>query len=177
MVRWKRGTPGSASTTSDSLPALRRAHGPGEPENVLFRLRWQPRPWLTPFAFLALVPAAALWVAALADSLGLTRTLAMLPVPATATSRPERLLLQATFLSVMLVLPFLAVLAGAMATISVELRIINWEITASLRLPTPPWTLTQVAAGLLLLVGAVLFGAMAGHLAADCLFGTDCFPS
>ena len=140
-------------------------------------LRWRPRPWLTPFAFLALVPAAALWVAALADSLGLTRTLAMLPVPATATSRPERLVLLATFLSVMLVLPTVAVLAGALATISFELRIINWEVTANLRLPTPPWTLTQVAAGLLLLVGAVLFAAMAGHLAADCMFGMDCFPT
>lgn len=77
----------------------------------------------------------------------------------------------------MLVLPIVAVLAGALATISFELRIINWEITASLRLPTPPWTLTQVAAGLVLVVGAILFAAMAGHLAADCLFGTDCFPT
>jgi hypothetical protein len=123
------------------------------------------------------VPAAALWVAALADSLGLSRTLAMLPVPGMATSRPERLLLQATFLSVMLVLPIVAVLAGALATISFQFRIINREITASLRLPIPPWTLTQVAAGLVLLVGAILFAAMAGHLAADCLFGTDCFPT
>jgi hypothetical protein len=138
------------------------------------------------------VPAAALWFAALADSLGLTRILAMLPVPATATSRPERLLLLSmaiekltwplpallgTALSIMLVLPIVAVLAGALATISFELRIINWEITATLRLPTPPWTLAQLAAGVLLLVSAVLFAAMAGHLTADCLFGTDCFPT
>jgi hypothetical protein len=162
---------------SDSLLALPRTDSLGEPKNVPLLLRWRPRPWLTPFAFLALVPAAALWVAALADSLGLTRTLALLPVPATATSRPDRLVLLATFLSVMLVLPIVAVLASALATISLELRIINWEITANLRLPTPPWTLTQVAAGLLLLVGAVLFAAMAGHLAADCMFGTDCFPT
>ena len=171
------GKPGSASTTSDSLLALPRAHPPGEPKNMLLRLRWQPRPWLTPLAFIALVPAALLWVAALADSLGLTRTLAILPTPATATSRPERLLLLATFLSVMLVMPIVAVLAGALATMSFELRIINWEITASFRLPSPPWALRQVAAGLLLLAGAVLFAAMAGHLAADCLFGTDCFPN
>ena len=98
-------------------------------------------------------------------------------LPATATSRLEHLLLLATFLSVMLVFPIVAALAGALATISFELRIVNWEITARLRLPTPPWTLAQVTAGLLLVVGAVLFAAMVGHLAADCLFGTDCFPA
>jgi len=144
---------------------------------VPLQLRWQPRPWLTPVAFLALVPAATLWLAALADSLGFTRILATLPVPATAPSRPERLLLLAVFMSVTLMLPGMAVLAGAMATISFELRVVNWEITASLRFPTPPWTLTQWATGLLLVAAALLFAAMAGHLAADCLFGTDCFPS
>jgi hypothetical protein len=123
------------------------------------------------------VPTVALWLAGLAESLGLTRILATLPVPATAPSRPERLLLVALFMSLMLVLPVLAVLAGALATISFEVRIVNWEITASLRFPTPPWTLTQWAAGLLLVAAALLFAAMAGHLAADCLFGTDCFPT
>ena len=162
---------------ADSSLALPRMHHLSHAKHVALLLRWQPRPWLMPLAFLALVPAAALWLAALADSVGLTRTLAMLPVPSAATGRPERILLQATFLGVMLVLPVATVLACALATITFELRIINWEITASVRLPIPPWTLTQVAAALLLVVAAVLFAAMAGHLAADCLFGTDCFPT
>ena len=64
-----------ASPTSDSLLASPRAHRLGDLKNVPLLVRWQPRPRLTLMAFLALVPAAALWVAALADSLRLTRTL------------------------------------------------------------------------------------------------------
>jgi hypothetical protein len=139
-------------------------------------LRWQSRPWLVLLALAALAPAVTIWAAALVNSLGLAHMLALLPAPATATSRPERLLLMDAFLTVTLGLPVLAVLAGVLATISFDLRITNWEITVSLRLPAPPWTLAQLAAVVLLLVGAALFVAMAGHLAADCLLGTDCVP-
>jgi hypothetical protein len=78
------------------------------------------------------------------------------------------------FLTVMLALPLAAALLGALATVAFELRIASWEITARLRLPVPPWTLPQVVAVTLLVLGAMLFLAMAGHLAADCFFGTDC---
>ena len=139
-------------------------------------LRWQPRPWLVWAALVALVPATALWATAIADSLGITRLLTLLPVPATATNRPERLLLLGTFLTVTLVFPLLAVLSGVLATISFDLRISEWEITASLRLPRPPWTPRQLVATAILLVAAILFAAMAGHLAANCVFGTDCMP-
>ncbi|HLZ30009.1 MAG TPA: hypothetical protein VKV73_22025 [Chloroflexota bacterium] len=74
----------------------------------------------------------------------------------------------------MLVLPVLAVLSSVLATISFDLQIAKWEITARMRLPAPPWTLAQLAAVILLLLGAALFVAMAGHLAADCVFGADC---
>ena len=143
---------------------------------VPLRLRWQPRPWLVLVALFALVPAIALWATAMADSLGITHLLTVLPVPATATNRLERLLLLGTFLTVTLVFPLLAVLSGVLATISFDLRITEWAITASLRLPRPAWTLPQLGATILLLVAAILFVAMAGHLAADCVFGTDCMP-
>ena len=143
---------------------------------VPLRLRRQPHPWLVSVALAALVPAIALWATAMADSLRITHLLTVLPVPATATSRPERLLLLGTFLTVMLVFPLVAVLSGVLATISFDLRITEWEITARLRLPRPPWTLPQLVASILLLVAAILFVAMAGHLAADCVFGTDCMP-
>jgi hypothetical protein len=143
---------------------------------VPLHLRWQPRPWLVLLALAALAPAAALWTAALANSLGIMPVLTLLPAPTAATSRPERLLLMDTFLLVMLALPLLAVLCGVLATMSLDLRIAMWEVTASLRLSAPAWTLAQVAAAVLLLLGAVLFLAMAGHLAADCVFGTDCVP-
>ena len=140
-------------------------------------LRWQPRRWLMVVALAAVVPAGLLWAAALADSLGITHVLMSLPVPAAATSRPERLLLLDVFLMIMVVLPLLAALSGLLATVALELRISNWQVTARLRLPTPPWTIVQLAAVLLLLLGAILFLAMAGHLAADCIFGTDCVSS
>jgi len=141
---------------------------------VPLHLRWQPRPRFAFLALAALAPVAALWAAALANSLGIAHMLAVLPAPVAATSRPERLLVMDAFLTVTLVLPILAVLSGALATIPFDLRITNWEITANLRLPAPPWTLAQFAAVVFLLVGATLFVAMAGHLVADCVFGTDC---
>lgn len=137
-------------------------------------LRWLPRPWLVCVTLIALLPAMLLWAGALADSLGITHLLAGVPVRATATTHAERLLLVDTFLTVTLALPLLAVLASVLAIISFDLRIANWEVTARLRLPAPPWTLAQLASVALVLLGAILFVAMAGHLVADCVFGTDC---
>lgn len=125
-------------------------------------------------AFVALAPAIVLWAAALADSLGVTHLLNQLPVPTTASSRAERLLLLDTFLAVMLVFPLLAVLSTVLATVSFDLRVTSWEITVRLRLPSPPWSLPQLVSAALLAVAAILFVAMAGHLVADCVLGTDC---
>jgi hypothetical protein len=66
------------------------------------------------------------------------------------------------------------VLSGVLATVSFDLRITSWEITAHVRLPAPPWSLRQLLVAVLLLIAVMLFLAMAGHLAADCVFGTDC---
>lgn len=137
-------------------------------------LRWQPRPWLLSVALLTLTPVVLLWGAALGESLGLTHLLTALPTPSNVASRPERLVLLASFLTVTMGLPLVGVLAGGLAILAIELQVVRWEITARLRLAAPPWTLTQLAALVLLLAAAGLFMAMAGHLAADCLFGTDC---
>jgi len=153
---------------------LRRAPVAVDATDMPLHLRWQPRPWFVFLAITALAPSAFLWLAALANSLGITHVLTLLPAPAAATSRSERLLLLDAFLTVMLVLPVVAVLSSVLATISFDLQITRWEITARLRLPAPPWTLAQLAAVVLLLLGAALFVAMAGHLAADCVFGADC---
>jgi hypothetical protein len=161
-------------TAEDAAVVLRALTVSGNALPVPLHLRWQPRPWLVSVALVALLPAMALWAAALADSFGIAHVLAAFPAPATATSRPERLLLVDTFLTVTLVLPLLAGLSAVLAMISFELRIAGWEMTVSLRLPSPPWDLQQVVAALLLLIGAALFIAMAGHLAADCLIGSDC---
>jgi hypothetical protein len=138
------------------------------------QFQWQPRPWLMFVALGALLPAMALWAAAMGDSLGITHVLPYLPVPASAISRPEHLLLLDLFLTVTVAFPLFAVLSGVLATVSFDLRITSWEITAHVRLPAPPWSLRQLLVAVLLLIAVMLFLAMAGHLAADCVFGTDC---
>ena len=165
--------------SADPLPqysteVLHPCVAPVDATEVVLHLRWQPRPWLVAMALVALTPAMALWAAALADSLGITHVLIGLAVPASASSRAERLLLLDAFLTVMLVFPLLAALSIVLATVSFDLRIANWEITASMRLPPPPLNLWQLIAAAFLLVAAVLFVAMAGHLVADCVLGTDC---
>ena len=145
-----------------------------DPTDMPLLLRWYPRPGLAFLAVVALVPTALLWGAALADALGLTHLLNALPVPATASIRSERLLLLTMFLAVMLLFPLIAALSGFLATIAFELQVANWEISARLRLPAPPWSKSQLLAVALLALGALLFMAMAGHLAADCVFGNDC---
>ena len=139
-------------------------------------LQWQPRPWLMFVALAALIPAAALWGAALADSLGITHLLIYVPIPSTAPSRPERLLLLDAFFTVTLVLPFFAAVSSVLATVAFDLRITSWEVAARVRLPAPPWALRHLLVAVLLLGAMILFIAMAGHLAADCMFGTDCVP-
>src|ERR1051326_4241050 len=141
--------------------------------DVPMHLRWHSRPWLLFLSLVALAPAAMLWAAALANSVGI-HLLAYVPAPATAATRAERLLLLDAFLAVTLVLPLLAVISGVLAVAHFDLRITGWEITARVRLPAPPWTLRHLAVAVLLLVGTAVFLAMAGHLAADCVLGTDC---
>ena len=48
------------------------------------------------------------------------------------------------------------------------------DVSARVRLPAAPWRLHQLLAAIPLAFGAVLFVAMAGHLAADCVLGGDC---
>src|SRR5579859_8080610 len=100
--------------TDNSAAVLHSAVMAVDAVYVPLHLRWQPRPWLISVALVALVPAMALWAAAMADSLGITHVLALLPIPATATDRPERLLLLSTFVTVMLVFPLLAALSGVL---------------------------------------------------------------
>ena len=110
-------------------------------------IQWQPRPWLVFVALAALIPAAALWGAALADSLGITHLLIYLPIPSTAPSRPERLLLLDAFFTVTLALPFFAAVSSVLATVAFDLRITSWEIAARVRLPAPRPVISSSGAG------------------------------
>jgi hypothetical protein len=137
-------------------------------------LRWHPTPILAPLAVLATLPALLIWAAAVVQSVGVGHPLDALPVPAAAATRPDRLLLLGTFLAVTLGDPLAAFLLGVLAVVDAEIHVEHWEITARLRPPAPPWRWLQLLTLLLLALGAVLFLAMAGHLAADCLLGGDC---
>jgi hypothetical protein len=140
----------------------------------MIELRWRAVPFLVPLGILALLPAVAIWVAALVGSVGLASPLDALPKPATAATPFERLALLAIFSIVTLGGPLAAAVLGAFAAVDAELRIERWEISARVRLPAPPWTGSRLPALVLLAVGAVLFLAMAGHLTADCVLGGDC---
>jgi hypothetical protein len=134
---------------------------------------WRAVPLLIPLGMVALLPALMIWVAALIGSVGLASPLNALPKPAAATLF-GRLVLLAIFWAVTLVGPLVAAVLGTFAAVDAELRIEHWEISARVRLPAPPWTGYQLVAVVLLVVGALLFVAMAGHLAADCMLGGDC---
>jgi hypothetical protein len=141
---------------------------------MLLHLRWRAAPVLVPLALLAALPALLVWAAALAQVFGAGHPLAGLPTPSSATTRLERLVLLGTYWCVTLGGPAIAFTLGLLALIDAELHVEGWEITGRVRLPPPPWCWPQALGMLVLLIGGVLFLAMAGHLAADCVLGSDC---
>ena len=123
---------------------------------------------------MALLPALAIWTAAFVASLGIGFSLDALPKPVASPQLLARFTWLAIFWAATLGGPLAAVVLGAFGAIDAELHIEHWEISARVRLPAPPWRRHQLLAAILLAFGAVLFVAMAGHLAADCVLGGDC---
>jgi hypothetical protein len=140
----------------------------------MLRVHWRAVPLLVPLAVVAMLPAMLVWAAALATALGLGQPLASLPTPGQAATRLERLLLLGTFWAITLAGPLAAAVLGVLAVVEVELVVDGWDVRLRLRLPAPPWRGRQLIALLLVGLASVLFVAMAGHLAADCLLGADC---
>lgn len=140
---------------------------------MLAHLRWQPAPKLLAFAALAVAPALILWSAALGEAIGVGRPLSelssVLPV-----ARGPYIVRFAILHTITLLGPLMAGALGALALVEAELRVEDWEVSGRVRLPRMPWSGVQVLALLLLALGGLLFLMMAGHLAADCLFGGDC---
>ena len=140
----------------------------------MIELRWRAVPFLIPLGVVALLPALVMWMAGFVASLGIGYPLDALPKPAASPTLLARLTWLAIFWAATLGGPLAAVVLSAFGAIDAELRIEHWEISARVRLPAPPWRLHQLLVVLLLAFGAVLFVAMAGHLAADCVLGGDC---
>jgi hypothetical protein len=140
----------------------------------MIELRWRAVPLLIPLGVVALLPALVIWSAAIVASLGIGFSLDALPKHVASPTLVARLTWLAVFWAATLGGPLAAVVLGAFGTLDAELRIEHWEISARVRLPAPPWRLHQLLAAILLAFGTVLFVAMAGHLAADCVLGGDC---
>ena len=132
-------------------------------------LRWRPIPPLVLAAIVLLLPAAAVWVAALASALGLVSGAPDFGLVALPLAQ-RRLI----FWALTLLLPAGAGVAAALGVLGGVVRAEGYELSARLALPRPPLGLGQVLGLLILVAAAGLFVAMAGHLAADCILGGDC---
>jgi hypothetical protein len=132
---------------------------------MLLHVRWQATPRLVPLAVVTALPAVVLWTAALVEALGVGRPLNLL-APTPAIGR--------VLAAILVVGPLLAAGAAALALADAEVRVEHWELTARLRMPPPPWRAQDLIAAVVLVLGGVLFVAMAGHLAADCALAGDC---
>ena len=128
------------------------------------RLRWDASPWLlVPVPVLA-APAAALWIGAALQAVGLGRPLDTLVAGLTAIAgagptsgiRIAALVLFFGLPAVAFALAFFAFFGG-------ELTIEDWTIDARLRLPRPPWRVVHVVAAALLIFTALLALAVAAH--------------
>ena len=141
---------------------------------VLVDLRWRAVPFLVPLGVVALLPALVIWAAAIVGSLGFAYPLTLLPAPAAASSGVERLTRLVIFWAITLGGPLVAFVAGAAAAVDAELRVEPWEVSVRIRVPAPLWTGYRLLALALVAVAGILFIAMAGHMAADCILGGDC---
>jgi hypothetical protein len=128
------------------------------------RLRWDASPWLlVPVPVLA-APAAALWIGAVLQAVGLGR-----PVDALVTALGSTGGAESTFGTrvIVLVLFFgLPVVAFALAFFALfggELAIEDWTVDARLRLPRPPWRIVDLVAAALLVFTGLLALAVAAH--------------
>jgi hypothetical protein len=128
------------------------------------RLRWDASPWLlVPVPFLA-APAAALWIGAALQAVGIGRPLDAIVITLGATDGSEpTFALQLVFLVVFFGLPAVAFALAFFAFFGGELAVNDWTVDARLRLPRPPWGVGQVIGAALLVFTALLTLAIVAH--------------
>jgi hypothetical protein len=128
------------------------------------RLRWDASPWLlVPVPVLA-APAAALWVGAALQAIGLGRPLDALVAAVGPTGGAEPpFAARVVFLVVFFGLPAVAFALAFFAFCGGELAIEDWTVAARLRLPRPPWRIVHVIAAALLIFTGLLTLAVAAH--------------
>jgi hypothetical protein len=136
------------------------AIGPRRAHHRLVRLKWDASPWLlVPVPFLA-APAASLWIAAAVQAVGAGAPLDSLIASVGALGpgvRPVGLLL------VFFAVPAVAFALAFFGFLDGDLAVADWTIDARLRLPRPPWRVTDVVAATLFFLTTLLVLAMAAH--------------
>ena len=122
-------------------------------------LRWDASPWLLIPVPLLAAPAAALWISAALQVLGVGRPLDAMAAALEPLGRPE----PAFGLIVFFGLPAIAFALAFFGFFGGELGIADWTVDVRLRLPRPPWSAIDVIAALLLMFTALLTLAVAAH--------------
>ena len=138
------------------------------PHHRVVRLRWDASPWLLVGVPVLAAPAAALWLTAALQLVGVGRPLDALtaslgPLAGTDPSFGARLVTLVVFVG----LPAVAFALAFFAFFGGELVIEDWTIDARLRLPRPPWRVVDVIAAALLVFTALLALAAAAHGISD----------
>lgn len=129
------------------------------PHHRWVHVRWDASPWLlVPVPFLA-APAAALWIGAALQVVGVGRPLDAIVAALGPAGRPE----PAFGLVLFVGLPAVAFALAFFAFFGGELAVDDWTVDARLRLPRPPWSAIDVIGALLLIFTALLTLAVAAH--------------
>jgi len=129
------------------------------PHHRYVHVRWDASPWLlVPVPFLA-APAAAVWIAAALQAVGVGRPLDAMVAALEPLGRPG----PAFALFVLFGLPAIAFALAFFAFFGGELGVADWTIDARLRLPRPPWSAVDLIGAVLLIFTALLTLAVAAH--------------
>jgi hypothetical protein len=130
------------------------------PHHRCVRLRWDASPWLLVAVPFLAAPAAALWIGAALQAVGVGRPLDTLVAALGQAGRPE----PAFGLVVFFGLPAIAFALAFFAFLGGEVVVDDWTLDVHLRLPRPPWSATDVIGAVLLIFTALLTLAIAAHV-------------
>jgi hypothetical protein len=128
------------------------------------RLRWDASPWLLVVVPILAAPAAALWIGAALQAVGVGRPLDLFVAALGPTGGAEPTVgTRVIVLVVFFGLPAVAFALAFFGFFGGELAIEDWTIAARLSLPRPPWGIVHLIAAALLVFTALLALAAAAH--------------
>lgn len=129
------------------------------PHHRCVHLRWDASPWLLVAVPFLAAPAAALWIGAALQAVGVGRALDAMVAAFGQADRLE----PAFGLVVFFGLPAVAFALAFFAFFGGAIVVEDWTVDVRLRLPRPPWSATDVIGAVLLVFTALLTLAIAAH--------------